>query len=77
MIEIVEMTEEFEDLRVSEVSKLPNCDFCNNLAKYDGKTKIGPWAYMCERHFKEYGVGLGTGLGQKLVVKESYDDNLY
>ena len=37
------------------------------LALYDGKTKDGPWAYMCEDHFKSHGVGLGTGRGQKLI----------
>lgn len=23
------------------------CDFCEKEAFYDGKTKMGPWAYMC------------------------------
>ena len=31
------------------------CDFCKQPAKYDGKTKLGPWAYMCEEHFKQLG----------------------
>jgi hypothetical protein len=54
------------------VSKLPDCDFCigHEPAKYDGKTIHGPWANMCERHFKKYGIGLGTGLGQELKLKE-------
>lgn len=51
------------------VAELPNCDFCSNPAEYDGKTKLGPWAYMCGGHFKEHGIGLGTGVGQKLVVE--------
>lgn len=33
-----------------------NCDFCNKPAIVDGKTKGGPWAYMCERHFKSTGI---------------------
>ena len=56
------------------VDQLPNCDFCKQnplipyqAAHYDGKTKMGPWAYMCEEHFKQYGVGLGLGKGQKLI----------
>lgn len=40
----------------------------NVEAVYDGKTKEGPWAFMCEKCFKEHGVGLGTGRGQKLVT---------
>lgn len=58
------------------VDKLPSCDFCKQnplisyqAAQYDGRTKMGPWAYMCEEHFKQYGVGLGLGKGQKLVLK--------
>lgn len=31
------------------------CDFCKLPAKYDGKTKLGPWAFMCEKHFKQLG----------------------
>lgn len=58
--------------------KLPLCDFCTmtgdpdrQTAKYDGKTKMGPWAYMCEPHFQRYGSGLGTGVGQMLVVEDA------
>ncbi len=54
----------------------PKCDICKNLgmyseALYDGKTMYGLWAYMCEKHFKDYGVGLGTGRGQKLIKRQS------
>lgn len=60
------------------VAVLPPCDICRYVdrptnkietAAYDGKTKDGPWANMCERHFKSFGIGLGTGLGQRLVVQ--------
>ena len=45
----------------------PTCDICNKQpAKYDGKTIMGPWAYMCEECFKVYGEGLGLGKGQVL-----------
>lgn len=58
----------------AKVSKLPNCDFCTQEgntveAAYDGKTAYGPWANMCERHFRSLGVGLGTGRGQRLVLR--------
>lgn len=52
------------------VATLPECDFCKDgtLAAYDGKTHLGPWAYMCDAHFCKMGVGTGTGYGQHLVV---------
>lgn len=57
-----------------EVAELPPCDFCAAVSFYrlaiiDGKTKQGPWANMCSLHFAQHGVGLGTGLGQRLTVK--------
>lgn len=61
------------------VASLPDCDICKHVsrptnrvekARYDGKTKEGPWANMCDRHFRQYGVGLGTGKGQRLVLAE-------
>ena len=42
------------------------CDFCKKQARYDGKTTMGPWAYMCEEHYHLYGYnikGLYTDLG--------------
>jgi hypothetical protein len=54
-----------------DVIELPKCDFCDEPAQYDGKTQIGPWAYMCQRHFTAFGVGLGLGRGQRLVLKEN------
>ena len=52
----------------------PLCDICaqtglTTRAYYDGATRKGPWAYMCETHFADLGVGLGTGRGQRLIVK--------
>lgn len=49
------------------VSRDEKCDFCGKPATHDGKTKMGPWAYMCDDHFKRYGVGTGLGKGQQLV----------
>jgi hypothetical protein len=53
------------------------CDFCKQNgvdrdAKYDGKVSIGTyWANMCQGHFELYGIGLGLGIGQELIVKSS------
>lgn len=51
------------------VGHLPNCSWCGKPATYDAKTQMGPWAFMCEEHFQAMGIQLGTGWGQKLVVK--------
>lgn len=54
----------------TSVSRLPKCDFCGDEARYDGKTTMGPWGYMCHSHFIRFGSGLGTGLGQQLMLEE-------
>ena len=53
------------------VQELPKCDFCAKPAFYDGATRMGPWAHMCEEHFKMHGIGLGTGKGQKLIPRKA------
>lgn len=55
------------------VTTLPPCDICNDgtPARYDGRTVHGSWAYLCERHWRSFGVGtLGTGYGQRLVTAD-------
>jgi len=57
-----------------KIDQTPLCDLCPpfnpNPAKYDAKTKFtGQWGYLCEKHFKSHGIGLGLGLGQKLIVE--------
>lgn len=57
------------------VPELPKCDFCaeagiDEEAHYDGATIFGPWANMCTSHFGAFGKGLGTGIGQRLILKE-------
>lgn len=54
-----------------------SCDLCRHgnghrdkPALYDGKTKMGTWAYMCQRCFIDWGVGLGLGKGQKFIIEE-------
>jgi hypothetical protein len=57
----------------SKVVWLPTCDFCAATAQYDGRTRRFGWARMCWVHFAAFGVGLGTGKGQKLVVADAQE----
>jgi len=46
------------------------CDLCHRSllrfpAFYDGATARGPWAWMCQRCFRQFGLGLGPGRGQE------------
>ena len=56
-----------------EMTFIPPCDFCRVEQAYvDGRTKAGPWAYMCLSDWRRHGVGvLGTGNGQRLILKGS------
>lgn len=74
------MTSEVKSPGEARVSHVPLCDICFHrslgtsapvivaLAEYDGKTQAGPWAFMCSADFANYGVGLGLGRGQRLVL---------
>jgi hypothetical protein len=55
---------------IARVNSRPSCDFCKSEAVIDGKTRFGPWANMCLDHFLAFGVGLGLGKGQFLLVEE-------
>jgi hypothetical protein len=46
------------------------CDYCGAPALYDGKTKPGFWAAMCQKCFEKHGIGLGLGKGQKIKEAE-------
>jgi hypothetical protein len=55
----------------AKVTRIPLCDICRvQDAAYDGKTIHGPWAYMCQPCHDAYGIGLGTGRGQRLILAE-------
>jgi len=65
------------DLTEVTVTVRPDCDIHKHRhggksvpAEYDGKTVMGPWAYMCQPCFEHYGVGLGMGRGQRLMVRD-------
>ena len=55
------------------VDALPPCDFDagHGPASYDAKSKAGPWGYMCEACYAAHGLGLGLGIGQKLILRTS------
>ena len=57
------------------VAVYPDCDLCppglQRVARFDGKTNMGPWAYMCDTHFRAHGVGLGLGRGQRLILADA------
>jgi len=53
------------------VHELPRCDFCHRTATFDGRTRYGGWAYMCQDHFRRFGVGLGVGKGQNLLLSRT------
>lgn len=58
------------------INSLPLCNFCQQegteqKAEYDFKTRMGPWANGCKRHWKQYRAyeSLGTGMGQQLILR--------
>lgn len=56
------------------VAKLPPCDVHAMLgekhaAEYDAKMPTGPWANVCQEAFDELHCSLGTGYGQRLILK--------
>ena len=55
------------------VAHLPTCDLCadGTKAKYDARLPLnGCWANLCETHFQQFECKLGTGRGQRLILKE-------
>jgi hypothetical protein len=72
-----------DEVTKTYMTHIPWCDFCKYFehkyvsAKYDGKTKRGPWAYMCKKHFGAHHINgrLGLGLGQQLILRPAEGDN--
>jgi hypothetical protein len=50
------------------VHRLPTCEFCLDRAEYAGQTAFRKQVFMCTRHFRQHGRGVGNGLGYRLVV---------
>lgn len=62
----------FDNTATDALSVRPTCDICSSRpAAIDGKTVMGPWAYMCVPCFETHGVGLGLGRGQRLLIEET------
>lgn len=52
----------------------PACDTCSDQiqeAFVDGRTYTGRWASMCMDCYGEFGVGLGTGKGQRYEKQDN------
>ena len=65
--------------------QIPPCDFCQQAgvdkpAAYDAKTRYGPWANMCIRHFNQHGMyamtdqPTGIGKGQRIMLRKPMED---
>jgi hypothetical protein len=58
------------DLKVVTLTQVRWCQVHNDNmteATYDAATIYGPWAYMCDPCSAQFGVGLGTGRGQRII----------
>ena len=49
-----------------KVYKEKKCQLCSKKAEYDSKTKMGCWAYLCQRCYD----GIGISPTTKIVVVE-------
>ena len=49
--------------------KPANCE-CGDVL-YDAKLTYGPWAVLCQHCMTLYGIGTGTGLGQKYLRQKN------
>jgi hypothetical protein len=63
----------YDDTATDVLTERPDCDICKQQgrkrpAAIDGATRQGPWAYMCIPCHESYGVGLGLGKGQRLLI---------
>ncbi len=67
--DIINLEEAKERGEYHNLDTVENCDICRKILKsdkyiIDGKTKKGPWAWMCADCFDENGVGIKWGTGQ-------------
>jgi len=54
------------------IHERPKCAFCDKPAYFDAQTTLreSMWAYLCKSHFRTMGKGLGTGVGQYLLLPD-------
>lgn len=57
----------------ARVYTMPKCDFHGKAhdAEFDFRTRRGFWGNGCQQAFEEFGVGLGTGRGQRLELRNA------
>jgi hypothetical protein len=60
------------------VSQIPSCDLCGGSgvkkpAYADANLGRG-WANVCREHFVQHGCRLGTGRGQRLILRGTEND---
>ena len=49
-----------------------SCDFCGRPAEYDGKTTLGPWAFMCGECWEKHGLKIpGTYTRLTETIKQT------
>lgn len=67
----------YNDRATENKKPRPDCDLCQDSPKsaaaVDGKTRYGPWGYMCLLHHRIDGLGLGLGKGQVLLCGDDSD----
>lgn len=58
-----------EGLWYIRVERLHTCDFCSEKARFDAFVPWAcTWAYICETHASVWGIRLGMGRGQLLLL---------
>jgi len=60
-------------LETVQIDELPKCQFCCDPAVYDSKTVFGPWAYLCEKHQRQYGCLPTTRLEKRVKIAYKTD----
>jgi len=68
----VQKEERRKVMRVKKVATRPNCNFCDEPAKFDAPTAgIGsPWAFFCEECAEEQGVVSEDQIGTEFVQRD-------
>ena len=67
------------DGKMAVVAEIPMCDICRRKkARYDARSKFGPWGYMCEFCWYDNRATheLGVGNGQMLCLENETVDEM-
>jgi len=60
-------------LKTVQMDEVPKCQFCDDPAEYDSNTVFGSWAYLCEKHQREYGRPPTTKLEKRVKIAYKTD----